>query len=411
MMTPVPITQSQEDDSLFLTNKIRDLKLKAPISTVTASPSSGLHVSCAANFKTTTMPYLNTDLVVSTTKFSPESVGSTSSTVTGGFSYTNHPTDLFPDQWVCYRAQHYYETMCDKNPQYLLVMAYGIINPETGFPFSFDREPFISYHKKSELKIGNNHLRCEVVRRARLNPNWVGVRWGNNALPKPLSWSKPKCLEWLMHNPIQNDEDYQYIVDTVFKLIRFVSSSNQKHGSLPKNLISEKETITDTSQIEDLQFNPIAPMSSVITTPGKIPGFPKMGCSDVLSPPSRFNESNSSQNRVKNVTKRTGLMVKSVSKRSGLMDPATFKLLLEHQKEYSVPTDEYQSQDPATMAGKKQWNTFWTKCTKKPKKKKRNVKFVWQKKEEAVLKAKVDFLDRIHDLNTPMLLSDMANEG
>ena len=111
-------------------------------------------------------------------------------------------------------------------------------------------------------------------------------------------------------------------------------------------------------------------MSSVITTPGKIPGFPKMGCSDVLSPPSRFNESNSSQNRVKNVTKRTGLMVKSVSKRSGLMDPATFKLLLEHQKEYSVPTDEYQSQDPATMAGKKQWNTFWTKCTKKPKKKK-----------------------------------------
>ena len=63
-------------------------------------------------------------------------------------------------------------------------------------------------------------------------------------------------------------------------------------------------------------------------------------------------------------------MVKSVMKRSGLMDPATFKLLLEHQKEYFVLAKEYQSHDPATMAGIKLWNTFWTACTKKPKKKK-----------------------------------------
>ena len=77
-MTPVPITQSQEEDSLSLTNKIRDLKLKSPISTVTATPSSDLHVCCVANFKAKIMPHLNTGLVVSATKYSPESVGSTS---------------------------------------------------------------------------------------------------------------------------------------------------------------------------------------------------------------------------------------------------------------------------------------------------------------------------------------------
>ena len=54
---------------------------------------------------------------------------------------------------------------------------------------------------------------------------------------------------------------------------------------------------------------------------------------------------------------------------------------------------------------------FLDSMYQKAKEKKRKVKFVWQKKEVAVLKAKVDFLDRIHDLNTPMLLSDMTNDG
>ena len=149
MMTHVYITQSQEEDILSLTNKICDLKLKSPISSVSAvsaTPSSDLHVSGVANFKATMMPHLNTGLAVSATKYSLESVDSTSLTTTSGFSCSNHPTDLFRDQWVCYRAQPYYETMCNKTPQYLLVMAYGIINPETEFPFSFDREPFVSYH-------------------------------------------------------------------------------------------------------------------------------------------------------------------------------------------------------------------------------------------------------------------------
>ena len=57
MMTPVHITQSQEEDSLSLTNKICDLKFKSPISTVTATPSSDLHISCVANFKATMMPH------------------------------------------------------------------------------------------------------------------------------------------------------------------------------------------------------------------------------------------------------------------------------------------------------------------------------------------------------------------
>ena len=40
------------------------------------------------------------------------------------------------------------------------------------------------------------------------------------------------------------------------------------------------------------------------------------------------------------------------------------------------------------------------------KKKTKKVKFVWEKKAQAVEKARVDFIDRIHDLTTPMLWSD-----
>ena len=92
----------------------------------------------------------------------------------------------------------------------------------------------------------------------------------------------------------------------------------------------------------------------------------------------------------------------SSSKRTGLMDPATFKLVLEHQKEYSIQDKNSRSCDPITIARKKQWKTFWTSTTKLARKKKKTVKYVWEKKAAALEKAQVDFLDQIHDLHTPM---------
>ena len=58
------------------------------------------------------------------------------------------------------------------------------------------------------------------------------------------------------------------------------------------------------------------------------------------------------------------------------MDPATFKLVLEHQKEYSVQDKTICSHDPLMNARKKEWNTFWTSTTKIARKKKKNVKYV-----------------------------------
>ena len=84
------------------------------------------------------------------------------------------------------------------------------------------------------------------------------------------------------------------------------------------------------------------------------------------------------------------------------MDPATFKLVLEHQKEYSIQDKTSRSCDPITIARKKQWNTFWTSTTKLARKKKKTVKYVWEKKAAALEKAQVDFLDQIHDLHTSM---------
>ena len=117
-----------------------------------------------------------------------------------------------------------------------------------------------------------------------------------------------------------------------------------------------------------------------------------MTSSSVFLPLNRLTESNSSHNQLTSTPKRTGLM-----------DPATFKLVLEHQKECSLQDKAILSCDRITIAGKKEWNTFWTAATKKVREKS---KVCLGKKVETVQKPKVDFLYRIHDLNTPMLCCD-----
>ena len=114
------------------------------------------------------------------------------------------------------------------NPKFLVAMAQDIINQKTGFPLlPLDGEPFCSFHKKNDYKVGNTHLISEISRRAVLDPNWVGIRCGNNNLPLPKSWSKSKCLMRLFANPILNVDNYQYIVNSITELIQSVSLVNQ----------------------------------------------------------------------------------------------------------------------------------------------------------------------------------------
>ena len=68
----------------------------------------------------------------------------------------------------------------------------------------------------------------------------------------------------------------------------------------------------------------------------------------------------------------------SLLKKTGLMDPGTFKLVLEHQKEYSLPLANLPP-DKAALNQKTLWDTFWPKLKATSKKKKRSVKYVWKK--------------------------------
>ena len=127
--------------------------------------------------------YINSETMFPTTSFSPETVGSislpnitTGDTPLRGIPLPNHSNSPLSEEWECCRAQPYYEHFCNKNPRFLLAMAHDVINPQTGFPFSHNSEPFISYYKKNEFKVGNNNLICEVIRRARLDTGWVGGR-------------------------------------------------------------------------------------------------------------------------------------------------------------------------------------------------------------------------------------------
>ena len=230
-------------------------------------------------------------------------------------------------------------------------MAHDVINPQTGFPFSHNSEPFISYYKKNEFKVGNNNLICEVIRRARLDTGWVGGRWGNNDQPQPKSWSKTKCLEWLSNNPIKNDIDYQYIVDTVTKLIQSVCSSNQERVGFHSTNNLGQDKIALASPLVSLSTIPIDSQCFLME-----------------------KKPDSDRNRTKIVTKR-----------NGSMDPETFKLLIAHQKEYTLQAKEIQSHDPVTINRKKNGILFGLQLPKRQEK--RNVMLsLFGKKRNRLLK-------------------------
>ena len=56
------------------------------------------------------------------------------------------------------------------------------------------------------------------------------------------------------------------------------------------------------------------------------------------------------------------------------MDPGTFKLVIEHQKEYSLPLPDF-TQNKVRL-GQKNMGHFWPKAKAEARKKKRSVKFV-----------------------------------
>ena len=175
MPSLVCITQTQEEETMLL-KQINDMKLNNNLEFtefLPATTQTPLPLLVTSSLQTPTGMFvpivsssLATGLALSPPKYLLDIIGSTFATV----SALTQPT---VNQWDCYCAQPYYKIMKRKDLTYLLVMANGIINPKSGFPFAYDEEPFISYHKKNEFKVGNIHLRCEVVRRARLDPNFI----------------------------------------------------------------------------------------------------------------------------------------------------------------------------------------------------------------------------------------------
>ena len=84
------------------------------------------------------------------------------------------------------------------------------------------------------------------------------------------------------------------------------------------------------------------------------------------------------------------------------MDPGTFKLVIEHQKEYSLPLPVF-TPDKVKLGQKKILDNFLPKVKPTARKNKRSVKFVSEKEELEAEKTRINFLDKVYDLNTPML--------
>ena len=343
MVTPVFITQIEEGEDSFLLEQIHSLNLKDTTSMSTMTTNTYFPVETTKLTIMASNKNMNGE-VFPLEVYSTTAIGATSSTPD---SFTPAPNPVDRSKFLkidAYQAQQYHETSCNKNPNFLLAMAHDIINPKTGFPLTLDGEPFCSFHKENEYKVGSTHLISEISRRARLNPNWVGIRSGNNDQPQPKSWNRSKCLMWLSNNPIINVEDRWYIVDSITKLIQSVSSANQQRLTYDCKQPTKNNTVADSPLSNDLNFNE-----------NLIPDF-----SHVLQnskPPYCHKQD------------------KSIPKNKGLMDPGTFKLVIEHQKEYSVPLLNF-TPDKVKLNQKKLWDNFWPKLKTTSRKKKRSVKFV-----------------------------------
>ena len=306
MPSLVYITQTQEEETMLL-KQINDIELnsdrnfKEIMSPTTQTALPLLAKSSPPTPPSTFMPIvsssLTTGLALSPPKYLPDIIGSTFATV----SVVTRPT---ANQWDRYRAQPYYKIMKRKDPTYLLVMANGLIHPKTGFPFVYDGELFISYHKKNEFKVGNIHLRCEVVRRARLDPNFIGSKRGNSDPPKTASWSRKKCVEWLRNNPINNDEDCQYIVDTVLKLFESVSFSNEERRTVGKDPRNELQFQPGNETLNDVQFQPCTPVTSSLQILSNTSFLLKPASTSLFQLPKRSTDANNSRNKVTNTSKK-----------------------------------------------------------------------------------------------------------
>ena len=194
MVTPVFITQIEEEEETILSEQINFLNLKDTTSMSIAT----MNTYYAAEMTHPTMMASTKDKdddVFPQAVYSTAIIGTTTAIRDSGTPLLNPVVHMKLLDINDYRAKQYYETSCKINPKFLLAMAHDIINPKTGFPLStLDGEPFCYFHKKNDYKVGNTHLISEITRRVLSYPNWVGVRSGNNDQPQPKSWIKSKCL-------------------------------------------------------------------------------------------------------------------------------------------------------------------------------------------------------------------------
>jgi hypothetical protein len=82
-----------------------------------------------------------------------------------------------------------------------------------------------------------------------------------------------------------------------------------------------------------------------------------------------------------------------------LMDPATFKLVLDTQKENLADVKERQKRNKSNLRHKNEWKTFFS--TKK-KRRRGKPRFVWETKRIKQEKAEMEFIKSINNLKIPM---------
>ena len=95
--------------------------------------------------------------------------------------------------------------------------------PNGGFLSIEDIEPYMSYHKPSDIKVTVKYYQEEVLRRDILgDPSAKRIR--------PKQWPKKKCIAWLMEHPIHSDDNKKFILRIEKEFRQTIAAANEERA-------------------------------------------------------------------------------------------------------------------------------------------------------------------------------------
>ncbi len=133
--------------------------------------------------------------------------------------------EAIPALGMCLSQEVYVDSGNSNKVLHLLCIGLTADNINSNAPlFSFNREPWSTLGKTSEVRPQNTDYVNEMVRRANL--------FNIVPLPCPSNWTRERTLGWNEKIPVRNDVDIEFLRSKVVRFCNFLERARNDQGML-----------------------------------------------------------------------------------------------------------------------------------------------------------------------------------